>query len=267
MKLYTFIILLFIAPLIVSCGNRTKKAESTASVKQFTLPKVPTLMQDPAQRAAYIITHYWENYDFADTTLIARADITEQAFADFLYMMPQVPPETVHTGLRTMMRSAAVNPLMFRHFADLSEKYLYEINSPYHNEDFYTTVLQEVIDAKGLEDTYKVRPRYQLKMTMKNRVGEIASPFPELNRAKGNRIVLFFFNPDCSECKAVKAYIAQQKIDRLATVVAVNPDKNPTIDSLYSVRAIPSLYLLDGQKRVLLKDASIEDIHTALTTK
>ena len=33
---------------------------------------------------------------------------------------------------------------------------------------------------------------------------------------------------------------------------------------LYAIRAIPSLYLLDGRKRVLLKDAPAEQVITAL---
>ena len=35
-------------------------------------------------------------------------------------------------------------------------------------------------------------------------------------------------------------------------------------DVLYNIRAIPSLYLLDAEKRILLKDAPLERVQEAL---
>lgn len=34
--------------------------------------------------------------------------------------------------------------------------------------------------------------------------------------------------------------------------------------ALYDLKAMPSLYLLDGQKRVVLKDVSFEQLSTAI---
>lgn len=106
-------------------------------------------------------------------------------------------------------------------------------------------------------------------------------------------ILLFFSNPGCENCKqitdALKAdvFISQTMADGRLTVVNIYPDDDiqawydyvqnypkewisgyasdiddstPERSMLYYLRAIPSLYLLDRDKRVLLKDAPIEKI-------
>ena len=45
-----------------------------------------------------------------------------------------------------------------------------------------------------------------------------------------------------------------------------DPDYIIRTDRLYAVRAVPSLYLLDGNKTVLLKDAPENQIFNALLT-
>jgi len=59
-------------------------AQAQRTTEEFRLPEVPVLLTDPAERAAYLAVHYWDYFNFADTTLISRPEITEQAFVDFL---------------------------------------------------------------------------------------------------------------------------------------------------------------------------------------
>lgn len=49
---------------------------------------VPVTLTAPEDRAAYLSLHYWDHFDFADTSLISRPEITEQAFVDFLGILP-----------------------------------------------------------------------------------------------------------------------------------------------------------------------------------
>ncbi|MEG0796176.1 MAG: hypothetical protein RR397_06710 [Odoribacter sp.] len=44
-------------------------------------------------------------------------------------------------------------------------------------------------------------------------------------QAKGDYIILFFFEPDCPDCARVKKYISDNRIADIATIMMVNPDK------------------------------------------
>ena len=64
---------LFVCSLL-SCNSAPKQAaqisiekEVVATPLQFTLPEIPTFLTDPAGRADYLVRHYWDNVNFADT--------------------------------------------------------------------------------------------------------------------------------------------------------------------------------------------------------
>lgn len=88
----------------------------------------------------------------------------------------------------------------------------------------------------------------------------------KLSETKGDYILLFFYNPDCHVCAETKEYIREQNIGQKAEIVWVDPEKEKQIDEsrLYDLRVIPTLYLLDKNKNVLLKDASIATINEYL---
>ena len=68
-----------------ACGQEPLRAAA------FRLPDVPAALTEPAERADYLALHYWDRFDFADTTLVRRPEITEQAFADFVCILPYAP--------------------------------------------------------------------------------------------------------------------------------------------------------------------------------
>lgn len=250
-----------------------KKQPTTEVVKTFTVPSLPAMMTSSEQKAEFISTHYWDNFDFADTTLISRADITEQAFADFVNILPHIPYQFIEKGITVMMDKAMADSAMYAHFMVLTEKYLYDVNSPLRNEDIYIVVLRNIIANTNLDTIYKIRPQYQLELALKNRVGDKAANFEyttskgdkaKLYSATGDPLLLFFFHPDCPTCKEVKDYITSKKIDKQVEILFVDPDLDTHLDTIYDLRASPTLYLLDKDKKVILKDAHIEQIEQYL---
>lgn len=101
--------------------------------------------------------------------------------------------------------------------------------------------------------------------------------------------LIFFNNPDCNACAEILSTIKDSPLENLVKsgelkVLAMYIDEDLTAwrdnsgkypaewiyaydhnlilrdNNIYGLRAIPSLYLLDKEKRVLLKDAPVEDI-------
>lgn len=277
-----------------------KKPAAGLPKKGFRLPQIPPVLTSPGERASYLVAHYWDGFDFSDTTLISRPEITEQAFADFLDVLPHVSPDESVKALRRLITSASANRSMLMYFAELAEKYLYDPNSPFRNEEFYIPVLEYIVSSPGLAEVYKIRPRYRLELALKNRPGDVATDFAytqpdgkggRLSGIKSEYTLLFFNNPDCADCISTKAFIVRSSVfgklltGRRLAVVAVYPEEdlvlwrktvyppewingsNPALSGarLYDLKAMPTLYLLDKNKRVILKDVPVERIEEWLT--
>jgi thiol-disulfide isomerase/thioredoxin len=242
-----------------------------------------------------VAEHWWDGFDFADTLSVARwGEYTEQAFVDFDYgLLMQVPQEISEGALGVLFKRAAANKDVFWKFAEIAEKYLYDGNSPARNEELYIPVLRAVLANPSLDEWERMRPEEQLRLTLKNRVGDAANDFTytlasgatgTLYGLRAPFTLLFFNNPGCPTCRSMMDTIAATPYlqalieDGTLKVLAVYTDEDLTAwrdylpqmpegwiasydaarkiptEDLYDLKAIPTLYLLDRDKRVLLKD-------------
>lgn len=279
--------------------DNVDKEEDTVQVERYVRTEIPQMMTDPEQRASYLVRHYWEGYSMKDTAFVLGDD-TEQLYADFIDALQYVADTTVqHSALRYMMELMERDSLTYARFCMLGEKYLYDANSPLRNEDYYIAVLKQMMDSYRLTKPEKIRPADRLKQAYKNRPGMKApdfgylSPDGKYHRMSGIKTdftLLFFYDPDCTSCQKFERVLSEmpffldiQKKGSLR-VVAIYPDENEEewllqskqmpqnwivgwnkqgdIRSrlLYEIRATPALYLLDKQKRVILKDPSLEQV-------
>lgn len=291
-----FVIILFT---LCNCGGKhSVKTDSVPPIteKKFILPDIPVMLTTPQQRVEYLAMHFWDCFNFTDTTLISVANITEQGFADFVHVLPNVSPVVARKAIIAMLEKAEADSAMYKHFTEMCEKYLYDPNSPFRNEEYYITVLESIIANKSLDELQKVRPQYRLEMALRNRLGSIAADFEYITSSGKSAkmwsiatdyLVIFFNNPDCHDCARVKdvlqnspilSEMMQRESKKKIRILAVYPDEDleiwkktiyPTtwinsycvsskINELYDLKAIPTLYLLDKEKRVLLKDVPVE---------
>ena len=110
----------------------------------------------------------------------------------------------------------------------------------------------------------------------KNLPGTIAADFAYTDEddvtrrmydVKSPLTLLVFFDPYCEHCEKMLPQIKDQtsKVPAEAmAVVYVNTNGNDDVEKAYYLPALPSLYLLDAEKRVLIKDGSLELIMNAL---
>ena len=79
--------------LLCACksGNASSQSKSETpqdTIKSFTLPTIPPMLTAPEQRADFLVKHYWDNVNFADTNYIHHPEVTEQAWADYSLTSP-----------------------------------------------------------------------------------------------------------------------------------------------------------------------------------
>lgn len=240
---------------------------------------MPDTLIAPLDRANYLISHYWENFDFTDTVFVSLPEVTEQAFVDYIHMLPYAAKETALPSIQTTLASAEKEESgkMYAYFLALAEKYLYDTDSPFHNDEYYIPVVQYILSDSRSTEPEKVRPAYRLNQMLKNRVGETAADFAyalrsgktgRLQEIQADYTLLLFYNPGCHKCEEViealesSSRLTSLQQNGLLQILSIYPGKNPIVNELYDLKMIPTLYLLDKDKKVLLKEvdsATIEN--------
>lgn len=313
--------ILLLAGLFLVAGNSclsSKKAQSespeenAAPIEEsivpdtFVLPRIPEKMTDPEERAQYLVMHFWDRFDFNNRNLVQKPEITEQAFVDYINILAYVPKEKTDASLAYTLKKAETDTTMYLHFTELFEKYFYEPNSPFRNDEYYLSVLQEIMKSSILTSDEKSRYGFQLEMAQKNRVGQKANDFTytissgqslKLYDLQSEYTLVMFTDPGCSTC-AEATYRLNNSKDvnnalnlnapgrTMLTIIAIASDsdlaewsahlteiparwvyaydKNKDISKkkLYDIKAYPTLYLLDKDKKVILKDTTVEAIES-----
>lgn len=292
----------------LSCSGRSNKAETVVEEKEnlqtnFQMVAIPDSLKEPKDRANYLVQHYWDNYDFSDTTYIHKPGVLEQAMVDYIQVLPVADKSVSDSSITQTIRSAEIEGKILNQFLELFKKYLYDPTSPQKNEEFYITVLENTLKSDSVDEVEKARAKFALEMLLKNRQGELANNIiytlasgkqSSLYDLKKEYTLLMFYNPDCHACEIITGYMKQspflqKALDaKLVDVLAVYPDdnrerweqyapnlpetwingydKNQNVQNkrLYELRAMPTIYLLDKDKKVILKDVNVEDVERYL---
>lgn len=183
---------------------------------------------------------------------------------------------------------------IFESMTDIVQKYLYDPNSPMRNEDFYGPYVERLSQCGLVEEGMRQAYAFDARMCALNRTGTKATDFRfsdcngrirRLYDIKADNMILFFSNPGCKACLDIintlksMPVVAEGIADGRLVVLNIyidedlkawreympiypdewyngyDPDYVIRTDVLYNVRAIPSLYLLDKDKKVIMKDA------------
>lgn len=301
----TYLNILFLSLFVfASCSskkaNDNRQATAPAdTVRTFTLPVIPAILEDPESRAEYLVRNYWENVDLKDTSYIHHPEMMEQAWVDYLDIMRIVPADLAKSAIKDLIKSTEAEKKMFTYFTDLADKYLYDPNSPMRNEELYIPVLDAMLESNVLSDAEKIRPQGRRELAEKNRPGKKAIDFTytlasgktgTLYGVKADYTLLFINNPGCHACaESIEELKLAPMINQLRAtgklkILALYPDeekeewerhlkdfpkewingydKKTVIKekNLYDLKAIPTLYLLDKDKKVLLKDVMVGQI-------
>ena len=181
--------------------------------------------------------------------------------------------------------------------------YLYDPNSPMRSEDLYLPYAEGLARSPYTREAARPGYAYQCAMCALAPTGAVAPDFRfadasgrirRLHEIRAGATLLFFSNPGCHACQeiievlqdvpdldariadgslAVVSIYIDDEIDRWRAyepeyprnwICGYDPDGLIRSDRIYNIRAIPSLYLLDGDKRVVLKDAPVERVVSRL---
>lgn len=183
---------------------------------------------------------------------------------------------------------------VFSQTSALLSRYFFDPNSPVRSEDRYLPFVTLLAASDLVSEEDRGQYAWDAKVCSLNQTGTPAADFTFMDTAGRKRTLygiradytlLIFGNPDCNACREIMAQMAASPeisaliaggrlkvadiyIDEEIDLWKAKKDTYPkewingydpsfTIrtDRLYAVRAVPSLYLLDEKKNVLMKDA------------
>lgn len=267
--------------------------EEKAEAERFSAAQSPAMLSAD-ERRAYMVEHYWDSFDFSDTLFIANVD-PQQMLSAYASYVSLIKDDEAAAPMAQLMRRAHTSRTMFDCFVRMAEQVLNDPNSALRSDEKYIPVLEAAI-ASPFYDEYERMPyQYDLQIASQNRLGRVANDFrytlasgqsSMMSDIEADYLLLFISNPGCAMCGDVKA---QMQSSTLITdlvkrgslsILVLYPDEDLqawrehladyppqwinaydkgtviTRERLYDLKAIPSLYLLDAQKRVVVKDCT-----------
>lgn len=233
----------------------------------------------------------------------ARSQTTQLAlFEKYVVELQSLTLSEAFRRQDSVMRDAERDSARWQQLVQLQEKFIFDPNSPYRNEELYIPVVDHMLNSPHATEQQQNFARWCAPRIVLNRPGSTAADFRfttpngrqhslyetiDSRPVRPQRTLLFFSNPGCPNCKEITESLSknprvQAMLDaKELLVVNIYPDEDVQawLDYLpnypsewvcgydadqvlnsstrYWLRAIPSLYLLDSGKRVILKDAPL----------
>lgn len=272
--------------------------------QSFPYPAIPDTLRSVEQRAGYLSEHYWDNYNFADTLLLKSKEVTEQGFVNFIDILNRfnldnaskgvahkdiaqkgitrkditqkgiAQKDITQQGIACFTRKAFSNAAAKERFENLIEHYFEDQLSPVRNDRVYLIFLEEMKNSPCFDETEKERIAFKIKTTNKNLPGDIAINFKfkdengkehQLSDYKDQKVILYFYDPDCENCHKVSVWLKQQTIPADIKVLKMIADNH--ISYMYSLKNMPTIFLLDKENKVILKDCTAQELIENISTK
>ena len=247
---------------------------------------------------------FWKDYDFCDTTMITDASLdVERHFVEYINHIYYMEKDSLKNEFDEFISYISSCDKSERYFSELIEKYLYQPRNTSHIEDMYLTYLECYISSPCISEEKKIRPQMHIEEIAKNAIGSTATDFVytlsngekhQLHHIKTPLTLLYFNNPLCEECSStleemknssiLNEMINKGEISVLSVyvddapeewrenlshypsnwVVAIDEGRHIDNERLYSIRIIPSIYLLGKDKEVILKNTTWKEVEKKL---
>ncbi|MGO3164106.1 MAG: DUF5106 domain-containing protein [Sphingobacteriaceae bacterium] len=281
-------------------NEKQSEADPSDSVNlSYQAPAAPEELGSEEAKINYVFRHFWDDFDFQDTVKVFNPEYGEQAIANYIGYFPLVPSDTLKKGIADLFGKASIENNSFQHVKFQLENYLSNPNSPMRNDLFFEAVLDYFMESDQISAEEKMRYGALLPLVRKNKPGSQATNFSfltsegkdqELDDIEAPFTIMMFYEPGCKSCEeaialmknnpAFNAIIEQSGLAILAIypdgnqdiwqeyqanipdnwINAIDPDQKVVTQGLYVIKATPTIYLLDKDKQVLLKDTDILQI-------
>lgn len=252
--------------------QKGQQAPPSAPERPFPYPAVPDTVREAQQRVAYVLEHYWSQHEFDDTTAVNRT-CEEQGFVDFIFLLQYADSALAARSAQAWADSIGRTAERQQRFDALTDHYLGNPDSPLRNDATYVQLLR-VLPATA-------QRQFLLRQLMMNQRGTKAADITfrpdngrdttllaeqRLYEVESPMVLLVFHDPDCEHCHELMPFIRSSHVLRANServrvfYINIEAKENAHIRKDYYLPALPALYLLDAEKRVLVKDGTLKQV-------
>lgn len=288
-------LLLFVGGCRNGRGRKAVVADKQVA-EYYKVPVAPSMLSGQERIDDFYARNWWRDFDFSDSLQAALTDSVYfmGLFSDWTRVLERV--SDVGPGyVEDVMSRASASKKCFDMFVMAAREVLADPNSQWRDDELYMPVLRVRIASPFTDDDNRERLRYRLDILSQNRLGHKANNIRytlfdgfegTLYGIKAEFTLVFINNPGCEMCRTVREEIcASDLLSRYIAsgrlkVLAIYPDQDldewlryrsemPSTwingydrecvmrsEGTYNLTAIPSLYLLDKDKTVLIKDGA-----------
>ncbi len=284
---------LIILSLAMACCTMTSAQEQETT---FPFPAMPDSLREPTARLKFLLEHYWSVFNFDDTSDANRAT-AEQGFVDYINLMQLADSTVQAASARIFVDSISQKEHRQLQFNKLINHYLDNPESPMRNDVTYVHLLRAM--PKTPQRTFLIQA------LTKNTPGTVAADIPlgdaicscdastpglsgisgesgisgnsgnsgksprRLHEVQSPTTLLVLYDPFCGHCLEMMPKVNQMMKEGYASrtcAIYINVEQNTKANEAYYISSLPALYLLDSEKKVLVKEGSLEQIEKTLKT-
>lgn len=261
--------------------------------------EIPDSIIDPQARADYALLHFWDTMNFGDRRLTADSAFMATNFREFARWYDSASPDGAAYATASLLKRLETYNEVYHRFVALAEEYIIDPKSDTGTILGASVWTEQLASSPLLTGSEKERYKYKLKLKSRNAPGTQATDF-NFTLRDGTPSSLYdspcapytllaFYAPDCDTCHDMIARVRGDKrltqyVDGgqvsvvLVSVVegfdqfkadarsypsrwTVGYDTSGVVDNdLYAIDHTPTLYLLDAHKKVLLRDATVDQL-------
>lgn len=283
---------------LAACGGANTPATQSVALPKIQLPDVPTMINEK-ETPDWMAIHFWDLMNPADTSFKVYPAEFEQVMQMWEMIVQKASYRAKNKAVKSFFKRVEGDSAEVSRLLEVVEKTFYNPYKPKRDFEAYIAALEFVDGYDKFSDLDKMRPRAQLKMALQNRVGSIANNFEfmtldnnkyKLHDVFGPYTLIFINNPGCPICQEYKDILTQNEpfakmVECNALqVIGIVPDDdekgwrekaaqfpknwvngfnytlNMKKDQTYDLSIVPSILLLDRDKRVVLKDPTPDEL-------
>lgn len=274
-------------------------AVAAAAQDKFPMITIPEEVTEPMARARYLSDHFWENVDFAT----ASDALIEDGLSELMPILRILDYDAMTASWAGAVKQAEGAKGGVAHLLSVCSRVLNDPAKSSYDENLYRSLLQTALVSKKISKDEKEPFQRDLVTLEVNNVGSAATDF-EIVTADGGKVklsevespvtVLFFYDAGTVDSKLERYRLSQARLTNYLMragglkVVAVACTSDSALweknkgdipaewtsgydasgeikgESLYDLRVMPRLYLLDDKKQVLLKNTNTDGIESYL---
>lgn len=279
---------------IISCVNMLPIPDMAWDGEHLMYPIEDKKYQNAVN---FVREHYWDGVNFKDNILLNTPYLSGK-MTQYISLFNVKDHKNVVLAINDVLQKASVNSEMY-HVVEEALLNLYLMkNSGFFSEELGIQILKNEQNQSFTPDWRREVISSRISFIEKNKLGTTASDLPLIDQNgkkrsllnnKSKYTILYFFDPDCSRCMQVSPIVkdwlsnAAHKNISFQAIYIDNNEKEwrkyikentfpqnwlnlwgstdfVKIRTQYWIDSIPSIYLLDENKKIILKDVSYKQL-------